>query len=208
MHKNIITFILFFNILFASNVKITKSDVSFTLNGENREYKVNSTFKVKSGDILCNIKGSGYLEIDNNKSTTKIFSNTSPCHIVFIGDDDDDDGEENTNIPSGIKPIIVRGKNIGEFRGENKEIGVKKIVKLTNKEKFILISNKKWSPLPITLEIVDNKNRLVKEYVNSNETTQFLIPSKLLKDGYIVKVKNRVSKVLLEITIKKIKKWD
>ena len=204
MYKIILSLLIFINVLLASNVKVTKSDIAFTLNNKDKEYKVNSNFQLKDGDIICHIKGDGCLEINDKNKTIKIVSNTTPCHIVFNTGDD----EERSNIPTDIKPIIVRGKESGEFRGGSKTVTVKKVAKLNKKDKFILIENRKWAPLPISLEIVDKQNRVIKKYVNSNENTQFLIPTKMLKDGYKLLVKNRVSKLLLEVEIVKGKKWD
>lgn len=208
MYKIILSLLIFINVLLASNVKVTKSDIAFTLNNKDKEYKVNSNFQLKDGDIICHIKGDGCLEINDKNKTIKIASNTTPCHIVFTaGDDDDDDGgQEDSKIPTDIKPIVVREKENGEFRGGSKTVTVKKVAKLNKKDKFILIANKKWAPLPISLEIVDKQNRVIKKYVNSNENTQFLIPTKMLKDGYKLLVKNRVSKLLLEVEIVKGKK--
>ena len=208
MYKITLSLLIFVNILLASNVKVTKSDITFTLNNKEKEYKVDSIFQVKDGDIICHIKGNGCLEINDNNKSIKIASNTTPCHIVFkAGDDDDPDGEEeDSTIPTDIKPIVVREQNGGEFRGGSKAVTVKKVAKLSKKDKFILIVNKKWAPLPISLEILDKQNRVVKRYINNNDTTQFLVPTDMLKDGYKLQIKNRASKLLLEVEIVKDKK--
>jgi len=98
-------------------------------------------------------------------------------------------------------------KNVsGVSRKGTKQDTNKTVLTLKKNQKYILLENETWGPMPIHLTILDAKNKKVKELEYNDDKdlkTSFLIPASSVKDGYTLKVTNGFGDVLAVVTIKK-----
>jgi len=75
-------------------------------------------------------------------------------------------------------------------------------MKLKASDEFLVIKNSSWSPLPITLKILDEKGKEVYRDINKdNDETLFIVSREVLRDGYRVLVSDGFGELVVDVEI-------
>jgi len=202
MKKTLLIAFLTTNITFAYMAEVKKTDINITINSKEKSLKKDAKLELKAGDIVCYKSGNGRLIIKGDNYKKQISKKSSPCRKLPTTKNEPKDIKVMAMISSVFKKSKEESVN-GVSRKDTKVKESKKEIKLDENKKYILIENKDWGPLPITLTIVDNSGKEISSFENAeDDVTSFLIPTSSLKSGYTFKVTNTFDDSLAIIEIK------
>lgn len=191
----------------AFDAEVKKADVIVIINNQSKMYGVGEVFVLQAGDIICFDKGAGRVAIKGkggNKNYKKQLSKRSKSckHLPS------ENGKETLYAKGVLKTVVslfqkskeksVDGvsRNTGETDILTAPISINKLAK------YLAIENSSWGPLPIVLEIIDDKGEVVEKMENEVDiNTSFIIPTSLLKEGYGVRVFNSFEDELINSKI-------
>jgi len=177
--------------LSAYNAEVIKASVILEVNQKSQSHKIGDKFTLNGGDLVCFISGDGKVLIKGENKYSKKLSKRSRCK----------------NLPKVKKDsknyIELAGSAIVSTFGEAQEqIGhgastrsvitastEKRDITIAKSAKYLIIENKNWGPLPVSVKILDTTGKVVAEDVNEDEDIRtFVFPVSVLKNGYRVNV--------------------
>ncbi len=185
--------------------QVRKGDMTISVNGQDKALKKADTISLKGGDIICYVNGDGRLVIKDEGYKKQLSKKSSPCRKLPV------QGTQSDNVHVGdlIASVFEKTEEqsvdgVSRKGGEVKEEKI--TLALKPNQKYILLENDAWGPMPIELTVYDEKGNVVKEmeYNDTNDLkTSFLIPVSSVKNGYTLKVTDGFGDVLAVVSIKK-----
>jgi len=188
--KKLLTLTALTAAIFGFNAEVKKSDITLTINGKIQELKKGDKFSLNGGDIICYKSGDGRVVIFDKDYRVQFSKRASLCTTLPINNKSKDSflasiSEKIANPFSKTKETKVSGVS-----RKAAEVEVFKDDIIINKnQKYLQLKNEDWGPLPVTLTILDKNGKQIHQESNEdNDITIFLVPTALLKDGFMVKV--------------------
>jgi len=185
-----------FSSAFAYDATVKKSDITVIINDKSTSYVAGESFTLKAGDIICFDKGNGRVVIKGsgaNKSYKKQLSKRSKS-CKHLPDDAGKAVAYAENISASVVSLFQKSKEkaLDGISRANKDVEVLTApISIKKSAKYLAIENSSWGPLPIALEILNEKNEVVEEMENEADIqTSFIIPASHLKEGYSIRVLN------------------
>jgi len=202
MKKTVLMVFLTTSMTFAYMAEVKKTDINITINSKEKSLKKDAKLELKAGDIVCYKSGDGRLVIKGENYKKQITKKSSPCRKLPTTKDEAKDIKVMAMISSVFRKSKEESVN-GASRAETQIKELKKEIKLDENKKYILVENKDWGPLPVSLTIVDKDDKAIGSFENTeDDVTSFLIPTSNLKSGYTFKVTNNFDDSLAVIEIK------
>jgi len=201
--KSLILLLIMVEFIVANSLVIKDANVSITINkndyilqkGDKVELEYNSTICFKDGDGRVIINEQLQLSLKSKEkcshiNTKKSFNfkswlkkNIKVIALLFTN------SKEQTKVAvtrKGGKPETANGTMV-----------------LKASDKYLVIANKTWSPLPITLKIFNNKGLEVYTDINNkDDKTLFIISHEFLKDGYRVVVFDCFGDLFVDVALR------
>ncbi len=206
--KIILFLILSFTILFASHLTVKDGDVILLINGQEFEVPEDHNLTMKPGTMVCFVKGRGKVIINGKK---ELDHKTKECYQVPIDDTFDikqflSTAEDKTIVKTGT--ISSSGEDAVIHRGiavADDGIGVPGTVTIKPSDKEVVIYDKSYGPLPVTLSIKKPDGTVTKKIVNEENTnTLFRIPATILDNDSHIEVTNAFGDILLDKKVSKV----
>ncbi len=203
MSKFIFTSFIATSILFAYNAEVVKDAITIEINQENQNYKIGDKFILKGGDLVCFISGDGKILIKRGKYSKKI-SKRSKCKNLPIVKKEDKNylalASSAISIKFGqAKEELVHGVNTRSVTTPQTD---KRDITLSISTKYLILENKSWGPLPVSVQILDTTGQVMAEDVNEDEDlSSFVFPTSFIKTGYQVKVTNGFDEFMVDSSI-------
>lgn len=200
--KIILLFIMSFSVLLASHLTVKDSDATLLINGQEFEVPKDHNLTLKPGTMICFVKGEGKVVINGKK---ELDQKTKECYQVPIDDTFDikhflltaeDKSIAKTAVvsSSGEDAVIHRGYAVADDVK-----GIPGIITIKPSDKEVVIYDKSYGPLPVTLNIKKSDGTTVKSIVNENSPkTFFRIPTRYLENGLKIEVTNAFGDKLLD----------
>ena len=205
MRKTISLSILATTLLLAYNAQVKKSNITVAVNEQEKALKKGENIELNGGDIVCYKSGDGRLVIKGDGYKKQLSKKSSPCQKLPAADNKKSSVKAGELIASVFGEAKEASKSGVSRKGTDQETK-KTTLTLKKNQKYILLENDTWGPMPIHLTILDSKNKKVKELEyndNKDLKTSFLIPVSEVKNGYTLKVTNGFGDVLAIVTVKK-----
>jgi hypothetical protein len=190
--KKLLTLTALTATIFGFNAEVKKSDITLTINGTKKELKKGDKFSLNGGDIICYKSGDGRVVITNKEYRKQLSKRASLCTTLPTNDKSKDSflasvKEKIANPLSKTKETKVSGVSRKALESEL----FKDDITIDKNQKYLQLKSEDWGPLPVTLTILDKNGKPIHQESNEdNDITLFLIPTTLLKDGFVVKVTN------------------
>lgn len=207
MKRIVILSILTTTFLLAYNAQVKRSNITVAVNEKEKSLKKGENLELKGGDIVCYKSGEGRLVIKGDGYKKQLSKKSSPCQKLPTTDNK----KSSVNASKLIALVFGEAKETSRS-GTSRKGTDQKVQKTTltikKNQKYILLENDTWGPMPIHLTISDTKNQKIKEFEyndNNNFKTSFLIPVSEVKNRYTLQVTNGFGDVLAIVTIKDIK---
>lgn len=188
--------------LFATELVVKKAGVKISVNGNILQLSKNKKMTLTPGSSICFLDGKGKLIIDRRKQLTKKSKKCylSPLPKSFKVSDFVD------NLTSTAKVALVTGdlriKNGVSTRGIKTSKTKYGNIEISKEQKEVIIFNKTYGPLPISLKIFDHDEYIVQEFVNEkNFVTLFRVPTNILRNNYNLVIINALDEELLNQSI-------
>ncbi len=196
MKTKIIPFlILSFTFLFANHLTVKNGDATVLINGQEFKIPEDHNLTVKSGTMICFVKGAGTVIIDNK---VKLNSKNPECYQIPLNSDAD----INTLLSSiGDEAVISteQKKAPSSSRGLETTKVSQGIISLPPSKKEVVIYGESYGPLPVTLSIKRSDGTVIREIVNEESTkTLFRIPTSYLDNDSKIEVTNAFGDKLLD----------
>ena len=202
MKKLIFTTLFATSAVFAYTAQVKKADITVTVNSKDKSLKKGDSFDLSAGDIVCYKDGDGRLVIKGDSYTKQLSKKSSPCQKLPT----DKKKSEDVKVMAMVASVFAKSQEEsvnGVSRKDTQIKEQKKEIKLDKSKKYILVENRDWGPLPVTLTIVDANGKVISSYENAeDDVTSFLIPTDRLKSGYTLKVTNAFGDSLAVVKIK------
>ena len=201
MNKVILTTILATATLWAVNATVKYENVKVKIGDEVKTYKRGATFEVEYNQEVCLLsKGFGLVMIDEYGQIDE----DNLCATVKKSVD---------VVPETTISVVLHGvtRTIGDTRRAGANIRtdatlgkIEKELMIDKNTTEIIIENKTWGPLPITLTVMDKngKERAKKSNKSNSLLTHFAISNQLFQEGDKFVVTNKNGDRLAEITVK------
>jgi len=203
--KKIVFVILIATIsLFAFKAEVKKETVYLLINDKNISYKAGEIFSLKAGDLVCFISGNGRVVIKGDKYRKQISRHTKSCKTLPSKDNNKKNyislvTNKIVETFSNTKESVVNGvssKGSIELINNN-------LIHLNKNSKYLILKSKEWGPLPVTIQILDNKGEVIISDINDNDDlASFIFPIQNLKDGYIINIYDGFDKLKVKSTIR------
>ncbi len=196
MRVKVILFILLsFTFLFANYLTVKGGDVTLLINGQEFTVPEDRNLTVKSGTMICFVKGAGTVIIHDK---IKLSSKNHECYQIPLDDDTDI-----KTLLSSIKDEAVISAEQEESPSSSRGIKIHKVIKgiisLPPSKKEVVIYSASYRPLPITLSIKKPDGTVTKEIVNKeSDKTLFRIPASYLHNDSKIEVTNAFGDKLLD----------
>lgn len=191
----------------AFDAEVKKANVSIIINDQNKAYKVGESFALQDGDIVCFDQGDGRVVIKGsgaNKNYKKQLSKRSKS-CKHLPNESGKAAPYAKSMSNSVVSLFQKSKEKsvdGVSRAKETAEILTAPISINKAAKYLAIENSSWGPLPIILEILDNKGEMVEEMENEDDIiTSFIIPTSLLKEGYVVKVFNSFEDELINSKI-------
>ena len=185
------------------DAEVKKADVTLLVNDKSMTHKAGEKFTLQAGDIVCFDGGKGRVVITGPGYKKQISRHTKGCkHLPG-------DVKEQGKFPKQMAHKIValfskaeEEKVAGVSRKGAETDTVTMPISLKEGDRYLLIENDTWGPLPVTLEILDEKGNVVEKMVNEEDiVSSFTLPRGMVKEGYVINVLNAFDEVLVKSTI-------
>lgn len=196
MKTKIILFLMLnVTFLFANYLTVKGGDVTVLINGQEFNIPKDHNLTVKSGTMICFVKGEGTVIIDKK---IKLSSKDPKCYQIPL----DSDADINTLLSSiGDEALISteQEKAPASSRGIETTKVSKGIISLPPSKKEVVIYSESYGPLPVTLSIKRSDGTVIKEIVNEESSkTLFRIPTSYLNNDAKIEVTNAFGDKLLD----------
>jgi len=186
--------------LLAIDAKVKYDEVSLSIDGKNHTYQKGKHFSVDYNQKICFLKGDGVIMFsDKETGLKKQIDEDTPCTTMskkIVKQNDIGIFATILRLPPKTSESVKDGVN----RDGNEIKKVSGNVVLKKEIKEVVIEDKNWAPLPITLKLFNEEGEEVKKELNKhNLTTKFTLNAEEIKDGYRIEVKNRSNDMLVNI---------
>lgn len=200
--KYVFLILAFCSIVFAGNILVKDSQSSISINGILYDLEKDTTKEFVDGSTICYEDGNGRVIINDSIQ----LSNIEECIQTTIKDD-----SVINNLLEGLKDSIlisfsdtnekiVDGVSSKDVNFENQI----ETISIEDEQQYIVVQSESSGPLPITLEIKNDKGTTIKKLINNENTqTAFILNTNYmgsnyeltLSNGFGINIKNiRISK--------------
>ena len=211
MTKVILSILISTFTVYAYTAKVEKDSVTITVNEVNQSYQVGNYFKLNAGDLVCFVSGKGKVVIKSDTYTKKLSKRSSSCKKLPTGKQDSKNyiAALSNNIKTTFTQAeenIVAGASVRDINVTILDKNVyRRPITISKSTKYFTIANDQTKNRPITIQILDDKGRIIAEDVNKKDVkTFFLFPVSVVKDGYTIKVVDGFYELLMESKVV----WD
>ncbi len=189
--------------LFAFNAEVKKAPVTLVINEQKKVLKKGEKFSLNVGDVICFKEGDGRVVIVGKNYRKQLSKRTKSCSHL----------PGNSGEPAGYSKLLQqRVVSMFEKTKEMSKDGVSRKgltsetftepITLGKDAKYLAIENDAWGPLPITLELLDEKGTVIETMTNEEDIlTSFILPRGMLIDGYSIKISNAFGDFLVDSKI-------
>ena len=200
MTKLILTSLIATLTLFAYNAEVIKGDVTIKVNEINQSHKLGDIFTLEGGNLVCFVSGDGKIIIKGDKYSKKISKRSSCKSLPTLKKEDKGYlALANSAMSSKFGKSSEETVNGVSTRAVSTAKTEKKDITIAKETKYLILENKNWGPLPVTVKILDDKGEVVAEDVNEDDDiSSFVFPGSIIKDGYVVKVINGFDELLVD----------
>jgi hypothetical protein len=187
------------------DAEVKKAAVTLSINDASKDFDKAQTFSLHAGDIVCFEAGEGRVIIQGEDYKKQLTANNKGCKQLPV-EANEENAEESSSFSQKILALFQTSKEEsvdGVSRSVEEAETYTQTIEITpTKQAYLAIENDSWGPLPITLEIIDDKQTVIDTWVNEEDLqTSFIIPSKQLNDGYHLKISNMLGDLLLDSPI-------
>ena len=191
-------------VLVASSLVVKDGDVTVKVN--EREYNLtkNQKLELEAGAKVCVKSGDGTVVVANQLQLSA--KSSEPCVTLAKKKEFNFKAWLKKNL-NKVAQLFVESKEQVKL-AVTREAGKPKTAQgemlLHTSDEYLVINNRQWTVYPITLEIINNKNKIIDKMVSSDDYIIFIIPRNKLRDGYKIKVYNSKEKreIYVDISIK------
>lgn len=208
---NKILFILLFSssLLFSvESLKILDNEVAVQINGLTKKLQANQIIELKECDTVYYVSGKGKIKIKNlifgNNTPIKTYKTTcTENYFTSIT------GKLLASSEATKFGVSLRGNSTKNQTSEyylELPKNNKKIIEddFVATQELLFVNSKKYYPLPVLLEIFDDKNHLIySQENNSDAKTIFKIDMQIINTGYHLIIKSiRTDEIFVNIFFK------
>lgn len=201
--KQIIIGTIVTSALFGFNAEVKNASVDLLINDQKKVYKANETFTLNAGDMICFVEGDGRVIIEGKNYKKQLSKRTKSCKHIPT-----EDGKS-TSYAQALQNSVIsifektKEKSVDGVSRQNVESDTLTTpIFIALKAKYIVIENSTWGPLPMTLELLDEKGTIIETMINEEDiTTSFILPRSIINDGYVIKVSNAFEETLMNSKI-------
>ena len=185
--------------LFSFDGEVKKAPITLLINEESKDFKADDKFTLNAGDIVCFTKGDGRLVIVSENYKKQLSKRNKACK--HLPNEDGTSIDYNQGLKHSVVSIFENSKEKSTNGVSRKSLETETLtvpIYIGDNAKYLAIENSSWGPLPVTLELIDKKGKMIETMINEDDVrTSFILPKNLLKDGYIVKVSNTFGDLLV-----------
>jgi len=188
MNKIVVIVLMVSSLVYGFDGIVKKSDITILINDKAKSFKVGDKFTLTSGDLICFKSGEGRVVINGEDYKISLNKNSTPCKVLPKADNTPMKLSWNGVIKlfSPTKEQELNGMSVRS----TKMTKTKKTYVRDKQAQYIAYQSNQWV-LPVTLKVYDTKHNIVMQDKNEeNVYTSFVIPMKILKNGYIIEIKN------------------
>ena len=192
--RAIILLLLFTLSLLSDTLFVRDSAVVVLINGEKKILKANTRINLEAGSMICLLEGDGKVTINNNIILNQL---DSKCYQVNLSNN-----FKINDILSSNQQRIINETN-SKNRSSKTELNNTNI-ELNKKDKELIIYDKTYGPLPVTLTVKNPDGSIKQTFVNKeNDQTLFRVPGEYLQDNSKIEVTNLFGDLQLKSSITK-----
>jgi len=193
--KIILFMMLSVTFLFANHLTVKGGDATVLINGQEFNIPKDHNLTVKSGTMICFVKGAGTVIIDKK---IKLNSKNPECYQTPL-ESDADIKSLLSSIENDAVISTKQKKAPASSRGIETTKAVTGTISLPPSKKEVVIYGESYGPLPVTLSIKKPDGTVIKEIVNEESSrTLFRIPTSYLHNDSKIEVTNAFGDKLLD----------
>jgi len=199
--KIVLTTIIATATLWAVNATVKYDDVKVKIGDKTSSYKQGEHFEVAYNQKICLLtKGDGLVSIEGYGQIDEY----DPCGRVEKSVKIAPETTIRVIVNEMTKTIVYTPKTGAGVRDDTKLDKMVQELMIDKNATEIIIENKTWGPLPITLTVMDKngKERAKKSNKSNSLLTHFVISNQLFQEGDKFVVTNKNGDRLAEITVK------
>ncbi len=189
--------------LFAFDVEVKKAPVSLLINEQSKDLKVGGKFTLNSGDLVCFIKGEGRVVILGKSYKKQLSSRSKSCK--HLPNEDGKTVGYTQVLKYNVVSMFEKSKEKSVDGVSRKSLESDTFTAPTSMgidSQYLAVENSTWGPLPIMLELLDNKGVVMETMINEEDIiTSFILPRDMLKNVYSIKVSNAFGDILVNSKI-------
>jgi hypothetical protein len=201
--NKIIIGMVFTTALFAFDAEVKKAPVSLLINEKSKDLKVGEKFTLIAGDMICFTKGDGRVVIVGKIYKKQLSKRNKSCK--YLPSENGQKIEYSDMLKNSVVSIFEKSKEkstdgVSRKSIENDTLTVP--ISMGSNANYLAVENSTWGPLPITLELLDTKGKILETMINKEDIiTSFILPRNILQDGYSIKVSNTFGDLLVNSKI-------
>lgn len=202
--KLIVNILMLGTLAFNSELIVKKDSVVISVNGKNIELNINDKLELPHGSSVCFLDGDGRVVINNKKQLTK---NSKQCYTVPVPEGFKIE-QYISNLADKAKVALITGelsvKDGVSTRSTLISTTAQGKYKIQPNQQEVVIFSDSYGPLPVTLNIINNHNKIIHTYKNEDSSSSlFVIPVELVENNYKIQVTNFFDDLLLDYEIEK-----
>ncbi len=194
------------SMLWSYTAEIKKESVTLQINDTVTTFKAGETPRLNGGDIVCFVEGKGRVLLVGEGYKKQLTRHSRTCKQLPLSKTEDASKsyvnvaqEHIASFFADAKESEVSGVSLRNVTVEQAD--VKEIV-VTPGTRFITLGGEKWGPLPVSLEILDDKGGVIETVVNDEDVpASFILKADQLQEGNILRVSNAFEDLLAELEI-------
>ena len=199
--KIVLTTIIATATLWAVNATVKYDDVKIKIGDKISSYKQGESFEVAYNQKICLLsKGDGLVSIVGYGQIDEY----EPCSVVEKSVKIAPETTISVMVNKMTQTVVYTPKTGAGVRDDTKLDKMVQELMIDKNATEIIIENKTWGPLPITLTVMDKngKERAKKSNKSNSLLTHFAISNQLFQEGDKFVVTNKNRDRLAEITVK------
>jgi hypothetical protein len=201
--KLLVSILLSATALFSGHLIVKDNSIDITINEVKYNLREKEKLDFDDGSTLCVVDGKGRIIINGHKQLSIASKNCIQTKV-------ENSSLEDTIFSSLQKALILTFSKTEEtfvngVSSKGNDIDNKKqVIKIKTSKKYIVIRGNSSGPLPITLQILNEKNEIIKKILNEdNQNSIFIINNSSLFNNYHIKILDGFGKIIKHIVIKK-----
>jgi len=188
--------------LFANSLVVTDGNVTVMVDSKEYNLTKDDNQTLKAGVKVCVKEGNGtvlinnqvQLSSDSNNSCTQLAEKKKFDFKLWLKQNLDKVALLFSESKEQVKLAVTR-------KGGEAETA-KGVMVLRASDKYLVIQNSTWSPLPITLKVFDGEGVEVYKDINENDDeTLFIVSHEVLKSGYRVIVSDGFGELVVDVEV-------